>query len=54
MGELTVTGLDEAVLARLGSQAVTHGRSVDEEAAAILAAEVAAASVIKPSNTDEW
>ncbi len=36
MGELTVSGLDEAVLLRLSRLAAEHGRTIEAEAAAIL------------------
>ena len=32
MGQLTVTGLDEAVLAQSSRPAKAHGRSLDQEA----------------------
>ncbi len=36
MGDLTLTGLDEAILGRLSKQANDHGRSIEAEAADIL------------------
>ena len=40
MGELTLTGLDEDMLARLSDWAAAHGRSTEEEAGAILGAAI--------------
>ncbi len=36
MGNLTVTGLDETVLAKLSRRAAEHGRTLEAEAAEIL------------------
>lgn len=42
MGELTVRGLDEETLAALAARAAQHGRSVEEEAAALIERRLAA------------
>ena len=44
MGELTTTGSDEAVLAKLSTWAAAHGRSAEEEAAAIVKDAISGAS----------
>ena len=40
MGELTVRGLDEAVLARLSRRAEAHGRTAEEDVAEIVRLEL--------------
>ena len=54
MGELTVTGLDEAVLPQLSRLAEAHGRSLDQEASSILAAEIARNSKMPQMSEEEW
>ena len=54
MGELTLTGLDDEVLARLSSRAAAHGRSAEEEASAIVLAEIAVTSEAEPMSKDAW
>ena len=54
MGELTLTGLDEALLEQLSRRAAEHGRSVAEEAAAILTAEVTGPADHPQIDREEW
>ena len=54
MGDLTITGLDEEVLARLSRQAAEHGRSVEAEAAVLLRAEIARQSAIPTLSEEQW
>ncbi len=42
MGDLTVTGLDEAVLRRLSQRAAEHGQSVEAEVKQVLTSSVLA------------
>ena len=51
MGELTMTGLDEAVLAKLSTRAAAHGRSAEEEVAAIVKDAISAGSQM---SREEW
>jgi plasmid stability protein len=44
MGSLTISGLDERLVASLREQALRHGRSVEEEARQILEAGLAEAA----------
>ena len=54
MGELTLTGLDEVVLQRLSQLAAEHGRSVADEAAAILKLELARQGQVPRMTKEKW
>ena len=54
VGELTLTGLDESVLAQLSREAAAHGTSVGEAAAAILRREIARNSKVPQMSEEDW
>ena len=51
MGELTMMGLDDAVLAKLSTRAAAHGRSAEEEVASIFKDAISAGSQM---SREEW
>jgi len=51
MGSLTISGLDEQLVASLREQALRHGRSVEEEARAILRGAVAGSDASRPEES---
>ena len=54
VGELTLKELDDEVLAGLSTRAATHGRSVNDEAAAILRAEIDRLNTVPSISEEKW